>query len=192
MQLGRARQTFRPDWGGTVSASNSQALAPVEIGVRRALNLLRRCFHRVDHVNCSGFFRRHGNFHLGCLPDPSLPARTCGPVRMKIIPASWDWQGQHSPERHIQTAASVVLCQPGAGSGYAYFTHLFASSAAILTAKAEAWIKDCEADSAFWKPAALACKCLWKWLFVGHSHSRLKVALWMLHNMETCQSADCS
>lgn len=27
-------------------------------------------------------------------------------------------------------------------------------------------------------------KCLWKWLFFGHSQSCLKVALWVLQNME--------
>src|SRR5260370_7987109 len=27
-------------------------------------------------------------------------------------------------------------------------------------------------------------KCLWKWMFVGHSHPRLNVALWVLCNLE--------
>jgi DNA-binding CsgD family transcriptional regulator len=30
-------------------------------------------------------------------------------------------------------------------------------------------------------------KCLWKWLFFGHSQFRLNMALWMLHNLETSQ-----
>jgi hypothetical protein len=31
------------------------------------------------------------------------------------------------------------------------------------------------------------CKCLWKSLFSGHSYFRLKVAVWMLCDLETSQ-----
>jgi hypothetical protein len=31
------------------------------------------------------------------------------------------------------------------------------------------------------------CKCLWKWLFFRHNHPSLKMALWMLCNLETSQ-----
>jgi len=30
---------------------------------------LQLCFHQVGDVNCSGVYRRHGNFHLGLLPE---------------------------------------------------------------------------------------------------------------------------
>lgn len=37
------------------------------------------------------------------------------------------------------------------------------------------------------EPHRNPCKCLWKWMFSGHSYFRLKVALWMLRNMEASQ-----
>jgi hypothetical protein len=29
-----------------------------------------------------------------------------------------------------------------------------------------------------------SCKCLWKWMFFGHSQFFREVALWMLHNLK--------
>ena len=67
------------------------------------------------------------------------------------------------------------------------FTHLFLESVHLGSPQERHSCPPSAAEFPLLEVHSDPCKCLWKWMFSGHSYFRLKVALWMLRNMEASQ-----
>jgi hypothetical protein len=140
-------------------------------------------FHRVDHVNCSGLLRGHGNFLLGRSPE-HLP--TSG-LRLLSENKSFPALGQlprYSPPGPIATNHSL-------------FSALGAEHRLTLARVYAAFCvvhRDSPVAGGLPEPTPgdrfrilevryRVRKCLWKRLFSRHIYFRLKVASWMLCNL---------
>ena len=112
---------------------------------------------------------------LASSADQTLLASEDG-RRDPILPAT--------PPRTCWLPALVV---PFANLNYAVFTHLARLQSPFLAANRIVAALGFEVSHPEYGNLLNPAKCLWKWMFVGHSYFRLKVALWMLCNLETSQ-----
>jgi hypothetical protein len=129
-------------------------------------------FRQVGHVNCSGQSCRHGNFHLGCLPE-------CAASELS---ARFRRENFFSRESVLQptlpTTASESRWRPGSRSASCEIelrlsSCTFPTFRVILTAGCAT---DPKRSLPEYEGPLNPPKCLWKLMFFGHSQHRLKVA----------------
>jgi hypothetical protein len=136
-----------------------------------------------DHVNCSGLPARYGNFHLGCLPE-------CNHLRTAFRSARKKSSGFQARCRAAFRRATppnrgqYSQCSPRCGVGLSRLYAPFRVHRVILAGWGESRQDPQGGRIPFLEARCGGRKCLWKWLFFRHSHSRLKMALWMLCNLE--------
>ena len=142
--------------------AGSKAFRPC--GNWRSTCIDSECFsgHRVDHVNCSDLSRRHGNFHLGRLPERRLQLELPA-APSEINPSGVrEWRRAAFAQRHIQMVASVLLCHCRCAAVSLTLRTLLASSASSLTAWDGLPESLDRGRFRILEARFRTCKCLWK------------------------------
>ena len=137
-----ARQCWEP--------RDSKALELVGIGFRHALRLKYSRFHRVGHVNCSGFPCRNGNFHLGRSPEHPISGLPAAPGQRELLPPRGGWHGAPDRLEDVATERSAPPFATLSGSSYTDFTHLSHLPASFRMAKSNRLYQVPYVGSAFW------------------------------------------